>query len=79
MKDAAQIRIYVDFNSRDENGEVVINTWLPEMDFLNRELKEKMHVILFDETLEVDAEIKRNEKFGYWMAVPDWDTIHHLS
>lgn len=32
------------------------------------------HVILFDEEMEVEATVRYNTRYHYWLAEPDWST-----
>jgi hypothetical protein len=77
MSNETPIRIYVDFNNRDENGTIVINTGISEKKFLEDLVVEGMCVVLYDETLEVRAKASWNGAIGFWVANPDWETIHH--
>jgi hypothetical protein len=78
MKDQINIRIYVDFNSRDEDSNIAINTGIPDHEHLKKILTDGLFVILFDETLEVDARVKWNEIIGMWVGIPDWKSKHHI-
>jgi hypothetical protein len=78
MKDQTKIRISVDFNSRDENSNIVINTDIPDQEYLKDKLIDGLLVILYDETLEVSACVKWNEDIGMWVGIPDWKSIHHI-
>ena len=78
MKSEVNIRISVDFNSRDEDGNIAINAGIPEHEYLRSRLADGLLVILFDETLEVSACVKWNEDIGMWVGVPDWKTVHHV-
>ena len=78
MKDQTKIRISVDFNSRDENSNIAINTGIPDQVYLKDKLIDGLPVILYDETLEVSACVKWNEDIGMWVGIPDWKSIHHI-
>jgi hypothetical protein len=70
------MRIYVDFNSLDDYGRVVIN--LTVSDVSPDVLREGMPVVLYDEVIEVQAALKERDQFGMWTALPDWNTKHEI-
>ena len=68
------IRIHVDFNSRDEEGRVQLNTF----SLANHEgsLTEELTVMLYEpDDFEVQATLVFDEG---WMAVPDFSTLRYL-
>ena len=69
-------RLYVDFNNRDENGKIRINTVgsLRDIELLKSELRSGVNVTLYDEELEFQARLERDELFNIWLGVVDWST-----
>ena len=78
MGNQTKLRVYVDFNSRDEGGNIAINVGTPAHEYLKAILVTGLSIVLFDETLEVEARVEWNKDFDTWVGVPDWQTIHHL-
>jgi hypothetical protein len=72
------IRISVDFNTAmaDPEERVYINT------SVNRRLLECLRlglpVVLYDETLEVEATVECDEQRGKWWARPEWSASRDL-
>ena len=79
MSNSRKMRVYVDFNNCDAHGAIVINTDVPGKEHLKNVLQEMMPVVLYDETLEVDANVKWDSSIRFWMGMPDWKTIHHFT
>ncbi len=71
------IRIYADFNHRDEHGNVLLDTVGSLADIAEHEpaLTEGMVVLLVDAELEVEGTLLFDE---VWRAVPDFETVRHL-
>ena len=73
-------RIYVDFNSRDEHDNIVINL-LDKPDVVEKirnELPEGMKVVLYDEELEIEAQLRWSHEFRMWVGIPDWSSKRNL-
>jgi hypothetical protein len=73
------IRIYADFNHRDEQGRVVLDTVGSLADIRQHEgaLVDGMVVLLY---MEDEFEIQATLLFeGVWFAVPDFATVRHLA
>ena len=72
------IRVYVDFNTmaKDRERRIYINTYLHEE--LVDTLRPGLPVILYDETLEVEAVAEFDEEYREWVGRPDWSTAHDL-
>lgn len=71
------IRIYADFNSKDEQGRVWLNTVgaLEDIEQHRSELKEGLEVILY---MTDEFEVRGTLTFDkIWLGIPDWDTIHY--
>ena len=69
------LRIYVDFNARDE-GNVVIH---PSVEIAaDRKSAEGKTIVIHDEELEVNAQLKWEEALGMWVAIPNWSTIKYF-
>jgi hypothetical protein len=68
-------RIYVDFNTmmQDQQERVRIHQRRVQPCF-----RIGMHVIIHDETLEVDALLEFDETRRIWWARPDWSTSRDL-
>jgi len=75
-----KIRIYADFNNRNEDGFVRLTVVGSERDLTKYEtsLTEGINVILYDEELEIDATLKRDPRLNIWLGVPDWTTRRDL-
>ena len=72
-------RIYVDFNTMNQD------LWsrerrvrIPES-AAKLELRDGMRVIIYDETLEVEATLEYDREHNIWWARPDWPTRRDLS
>jgi hypothetical protein len=78
MKTRTRVRVYVDFNSLDEVGNININTNVSGQESLQSVLTDGLSVILYDETLEVNAVAKWNQDVGMWVGVPDWSSKCHI-
>lgn len=75
-----KIRIYVDFNSRDEDDNIFISLLgkpNENNDFKNRLVKGLL-VVLYDEELEVEAQLGWSDEFNMWLGIPDWSTRKDL-
>jgi hypothetical protein len=73
----AMIRIYADFNERDQLGRPVLSIpgSLPDIEQNKNKLMPGLRVILYQPgELEVEATLAYDR---CWVAVPDWDTIKH--
>jgi hypothetical protein len=70
------LQIYADFNSQDENGRIRINP--AEIAALPESLRDGLAVVLYDEEIQVDAEITGRDEFGLWAASPNWSTKRPL-
>lgn len=73
------IRIYADYNTRDEQGRVVLNTVgsLKDIERYRDEMREGMEVILnVQDEFEVRATLTFDE---VWRAIPDMTSIRWLN
>src|SRR3989344_8956132 len=71
------IRIYADFNSKDERGRVRLSTAGSRKDIERHRasLKEGLEVILY---MADDCEVRGALTYdGIWLGIPDWNTIRH--
>ncbi len=69
------IRLYADFNHRDEQGRVLLDTVgsLADVETHASELRDGMRVILhMNEDFEVEGTLLFD---GVWVAVPDFATL----
>ena len=68
------LRIYCDFNHGDEQGHYLLDTIgsLRDITPIESQLQPGLEVVLYDEELEVIAELKLNQG---WMAVLKEDAI----
>ena len=73
------LRIYVDFNTMmmDERDWVSINPH-SNRDLMHK-LRPDMHVILYDETLEVEAALEFDTVNEWWWGEPNWSTSRDLA
>jgi hypothetical protein len=65
-------RIYVDFNTMmmmDDEDRVSIH---PSM--VRPAFRPGLHLVLYDQELEVEAELDQESGSGWWLARPDWST-----
>ena len=72
------IRIYADFNSKDTDGRVWLNTVCSKKDIEKHEaeLREGLEVILYvPDEFEVRGKLVRDR--GIWKGHPDWSTIRY--
>ncbi len=71
-------RVYVDFNTmaKDRERRVYINTRVQQD--LTSLLRPGLPVILYDETLEVEAIVEFDEQYKEWVGRPDWSTRRDL-
>jgi hypothetical protein len=69
-------RIYVDFNSREDDG-IVIPMATAAADGDRYRIGDS--VTLYDECLEVQARLHYHVEYKWWIGVPDWKTIRHFS
>ena len=69
-------RIYVDFNSRDDDG-IVTPTDTAVADGDRYRIGDS--VTLYDEGLEVHAKLHYHAEHKWWIGVPDWKTIKYFS
>ncbi len=81
---AAHIRLYVDFNTMmmDPLGRVTvaeIGSDRPDDQEALRVLKPDLPIVLYDETMEVEAVAVLDSAEGVWLAEPDWSTRHDLA
>lgn len=70
------IRIYADFNHRDEQGRVILDTVgsLHDIEENHGQISEGMNVILYmDDDVEVEGRLVFDD---VWMAIPDFTTVH---
>jgi hypothetical protein len=72
------LRISADFNTMlmDPSERILINPATHRN--LARSLRSGMHVILFDETMEVQALLEFDEADQRWWGTPDWSTSRDL-
>ena len=73
------IRIYADFNHRDDQGRVVLDTVGSLADIKEHEdvLAEGMDVLLY---MEDEFEVEGTLVFdGVWLAIPNFATLHHMN
>jgi hypothetical protein len=77
MKNDTKSRVYVDFNSRDEHNAVILHFTQQKQQDLYAVLKDGNHLVLYDETMEVEGVVKWNEQIKRWVATLDLDTISH--
>jgi hypothetical protein len=72
------IRIYADFNTRDEKDRVALNTVgsLHDLETHKCELIDGLPIILYMPDVEVSGNLVFDE--GIWWGIPDWNTVHHL-
>ncbi|HEX9987203.1 MAG TPA: hypothetical protein VGE45_01850 [Chloroflexia bacterium] len=72
-------RISVDFNTMmmDEDERVLIN--LSTHEGLAEHLSPGLRVMLYDEELEVEANLEFDGKGGMWWGRPDWSTRRDIS
>jgi hypothetical protein len=68
------LRIAVDFNTMtvDEKERVYINTVLQPT--LIEQLHPGLHVVLYDEEMEVEATLEFDEQQHVWLGCPIWST-----
>jgi hypothetical protein len=68
-------RVYVDFNTMmlDEHERVSIHPSTVRPSF-----RPGLRLVLYDEELEVEAELDGNDGRGWWLARPDWSTRRAL-
>ncbi len=71
------LRIYADFNERDQLGRPIL--WIPgsipDIERNKEHLVVGLRVVLYQPgELEVEANLAYD---GGWVAIPDWDTIKH--
>ena len=71
------IRIYADFNSKDEQGRVVLNTAasLKDLEAHKDEIQVGMTVILYMPDVEVCGVLIFDE---VWLGIPDYTTTRDL-
>ena len=68
------MRVYVDFNSRDDEGNIIINLD-GQPDDVRASVVEASFVTLYDEELEVEALLQKSKQFDQWLVgVPNWST-----
>jgi hypothetical protein len=81
MDRVMKLRIDVDFNSRTDDGKIIINLLGDPKDvkLITEKLADGMTVVLYDEGLEVEARLEFDKRMGYWLGAPDWKTKHYLS
>jgi len=73
------IRIYADYNARDEQGRIVLNTAgsLKDIEKYRDEIREGMEVALnVQDEFEVNARLTFDE---VWLAIPDMTSIRYLN
>jgi hypothetical protein len=73
------VRIYADFNHRDEQYRVVLDTVGSLEDIKTHEdvLAEGVNVLLY---MEDEFEVEGTLVFdGVWLAVPDFDTFRYMN
>jgi hypothetical protein len=73
------VRIYADFNHRDAEGRVVLDTVgsLADLKIHTEMLAEGMDVLLY---MEDEFEVQGRLVFdGVWLAIPDFATIHYMN
>ena len=70
------LRVYVDFNSRDEYDHIFLNPHGPSnaMKLLWDTLVEGAKVTLWDEEIEVEAHLAWSSTLEMWLGIPDWST-----
>jgi hypothetical protein len=76
-----KMRLYADFNSRTEDGKVIIKI-LGDPDHVKQvtqKLTNGMKVMLHDEELEVEARLEFDSRFDIWVGIPDWSTKHYFA
>jgi len=71
------IRIYADFNSKDEQGRVVLNTIgsLRDLEAHKDEIHVGMKVTLYMPDVEVDGVLVYDR---VWLGIPDYTTTRDL-
>ena len=69
--------IYVDFNSRMDDGEIVIPMATAAADGSRYRVGDL--VTLYDEELEVTARLQYHAEYKWWLGVPDWSTKHLIT
>jgi len=71
------IRIYADFNSRDDQGRVALNTTgsLRDLEAYKDELSVGMRVILYMPDIEVEGVLAFDK---VWLGIPDLATTRDL-
>ena len=72
------VRIYADYNARDEQGRIVLNTAgsLADIEKHRDEIREGMEV-----TLNVQGEFEVKARLAFdkvWLAIPDMTSITYL-
>jgi hypothetical protein len=73
-------RIYADFNNQDEGREIGLNAVgsLASIAEIAGNLAEGMVVVLYDDDLEVQAELKKSPDGKHWLGIPDWSSRRFL-
>lgn len=74
------IRIYSDFNNRDEQGRVRLNTVgsLKDLDRHKHEVREGLRVVLYmSDEFEVSGTLVHEG--GIWCGIPAWETIRYYN
>lgn len=73
------VRIYADFNSRDEHGRVCLNTSrsLADLQAEPNVIVNGMRVVLYmTDEFEVEGTLVFDK---IWMGVPDWNTLRYVT
>jgi len=73
------IRIYADFNHKDDQGRVILDTAgsLADIENHKNELTEGMEVLLY---MEDEFEIEGILVFDrVWLAIPNFATLHYMN
>jgi hypothetical protein len=76
-----KIRLYADFNNRDAKDRVRLNTVGSEEDIAKflTSLVDGIELILYDDELDVEARLMREDTSGIWLGLPNWSTVKHRS
>jgi hypothetical protein len=71
-----KIRLFADFNNRDASDRVCLNTVGSKDDMAKASVAfcEGMEVILYDDEIEVNAQLEKEKSSGEWIGLIDWST-----
>ena len=70
-------RIFADFHNADSKGRLRLNCagTLADLACQKIALRDRQHLILYSEELEVDGIVQYSDEEDLWVAIIDWNAI----